>query len=126
MHFALASRRCNDMVVRADLVRNVTAGWWYPRHVNLTLPDGFKHCVLCFMCKCIIPMPTDPVVVYHQCPHHPYKHAMWSHDSVVVYRGATNHLPQPTPCPAEDMEYYHYRPPTPVFPTAPQLSPLLA
>jgi hypothetical protein len=116
-HFALASRRCNDMVVRADLVRNISVGLWnLPRPVDVSLPHGFKHCFSCFMCKGIIPMPTDPVIVDHQCPHHTYKHPVWSDDAVILYKGLTDHLPQPTPCSAEDLKYY-YRTPLSVFHT---------
>ena len=102
-HFALASRRCSDMVVRADLVR--TTG-------GLSLPHGFKHCISCFMCKGIIPMPADPGIVLHQCPHHTYKHPVWSDSDILLYRGTTNHLPQPTPYPAKDIIH---RVPLPVF-----------
>ena len=123
-HFALASRRCNDMFVRADLVRNISVWLWddadaptRPRPRGLSLPHGFKHCVSCFMCKGIIPIlnTTDPGVVYHQCPHHTYTHPVWSDDAVFLYRGPTDHLPQPTPCSAaENMKYCH-RNPLPTF-----------
>ena len=117
-HFALASRRCTDMVVRADLVRNISVGLWErPRPVALSLPHGFKHCHSCFMCKGIIPVPTDPGVVYHQCPHHTYKHPIWSDSAVILYRGPTDHLPQATPYPAEKMKLHCNRIPLPVFRT---------
>lgn len=114
-HFALASRRCNDMVVCADLVRNISVR--RPRPVGLSLPHGFKHCHLCFICKGIIPVPTDPGVVYHQCPHHNHKHPIWSDRDVILFRGPTDHLPQPTPCSAEDLKNNFYRTPLPVFQT---------
>lgn len=122
-HCALASRRCNNMVARADLVRNISVG--LPRPVDLLLPTGFKHCMLCFMCKGIIPVPTDPGVVYHQCPHHNYKHPVWSDVAVILYRGPTDHLPQPTPYPAENMKLNCHRAPLPVF-QPPQPAPLFA
>jgi len=119
-HFALASRRCNDMFVRADLVRNISCGLWdrprpVPRPANLSLPHGFKHCYSCFICKGIIPMPTDPGIVYHQCPHHNHQQVVWSDDAVILYRGPTDHLPQTTPCSTEDLKYY--RTPLSVFQT---------
>jgi hypothetical protein len=116
-HFALASRRCHDMVVRADLVRNYSVDRRTPRDLPLPqLPRGFKHCHLCFMCKGIIPMPTDPGVVLHQCPHHTYNHPIFSNSAVVLYRGPTDHLPQPTPYPAEIMRFNcTFIPALPVF-----------
>ena len=126
-HFALASRRCNDLVVCADLVRNISVGLnghdQPPRPINLSLPPGFKHCHLCFMCKGIVPMPTNPGVVSHQCPHHTYTHPVWSDHAVILYRGPTDHLPQPTPCSAEHLKFA--RTPVPVF-QGPQSAPLFA
>jgi hypothetical protein len=120
-HFALASRKCNGMVVRADLVRNVSVRRPCPQ--DLSLPHGFKHCHLCFICKGIIPVPTDPGVVNHMCPHHTREHPIWSDQAVILYRGPTDHMPQPTVCLAEDMKYY--RTPHAVFQT-PQPAPLFA
>jgi hypothetical protein len=106
VHFALASRRCNDLVVCADLVRNISVGLnghdQPPRPINLSLLPGFKHCHLCFMCKgIIVPVPTNPGVVNHQCPHHTYAHP----NEIILYRGPTDHLPQPTPCLAEHLKF---------------------
>ena len=92
------------------------------------LPDDIvckvlKHCHLCFMCKGIVPMPTNPGVVSHQCPHHTYTHPVWSDHAVILYRGTTDHLPQPTPCSAEHLKFA--RTPVPVF-QGPQSAPLFA
>jgi hypothetical protein len=119
-HFAQTSRRCNDMFVRADLIRNISVMLWTdlkdrPRPKDISLPPGFKHCISCFMCKGIIPVPVDPGVLYHQCPHHTYNHPVWSDDAVMLYRGPIDHLPQPTLCSAKDLKYYHYRTPVSVF-----------
>jgi len=122
-HFALASRSCNDIVIRADLVRNISVVTWSntkwnrPRPIDLSLPHGFKHCHSCFMCKGIIPVPTDPGIFLHQCPNHNYKHPIWSDDAIMLYRSPIDHLPQPTLySPAQGVVH---RTPKPVF--GPQL-----
>lgn len=94
-HFALASRRCNDMVIRAELVCNFSVGCI--RHdLNPTIPPGFKHCVSCIFCKTIIPVPKEPVVMEHQCVNHSHPHFVFSDRNVIMYRGSTDHMPQPT------------------------------
>ena len=124
-YFALASRRCNDMVVRVDLFRNISvpssAGPWNrPRPIDLSLPHGFKHCHSCFMCKGIIPVPTDPGIFLHQCPHHNYAHPIWSDANIMLYRGPIDHLPHPTLySPAQGVIH---RTPKPVFGSQPLLA----
>lgn len=130
-HFALASRRCRDAVARADLVRRNSMPVLdyqqvlHPanaKHAQLTTAQGFKHCLLCFMCKCLIPAPFEAVVVNHRCSDHTWFHPMWTNQDVVLYRGGeTSHLPQPAACSEERLKAYQVARPA-VYPYAPLLA----
>jgi hypothetical protein len=126
-HFAMASRRCREAAARADLVRECHMPVkdrhqvLHPanvQHAKQAMPKGFKHCLKCFMCRCLIPVPFGAVVVNHQCVYLTYKFPMWTNQNVALYRGPTQHLPQPLPCSAERLRVYQVPRPS-VYPYAP-------
>jgi hypothetical protein len=130
-HFAMTSRRCRGAARRADLVRPLTMPVQdhrkvlHPanvRHAEQATPRGFKHCVQCFLCKCLIPVPLAAVVIDHKCEDRSHKFPIWTTWRVVLYRGETHHLPRPMPCSAERLNMYNVPLPA-VYPYA---APLLA
>jgi hypothetical protein len=130
-HFAMASRGCRGAAARADLVRHVTMPVQDTRrvlhpanvlHAELATPPGFTHCVQCFFCKCLIPVPLAAIVIDHKCDDRSYKFPIWTTWNVVLYRGPTHHLPRPMPCSAERLKMYNVPLPS-VYPYA---APLLA
>ena len=83
-HFAMASRRCREAAARADQIRKwdmpVTDHHQvlHPANVEFaqSAPKEFTHCLRCFMCKSLVPVPLGAVVIDHQCANHTYQHPM--------------------------------------------------
>jgi len=126
-HFAMASRRCRGAAARADLVRSMTMPVNHVKqvmhpanvqHAKQVTPPGFSHCLQCFMCRGIIPVPLEAIVINHRCEGLSYQFPMWTCGRVVLYRGSTQHLPQPIPCSAERLQVYNVPRPA-VYPYAP-------
>lgn len=127
-HFAMTSRVCRSAAARADIVRRLHMPVRHADHVmhpdnvqylRQVTPKGFHHCIRCFHCRCIIPVSLETIVINHQCKHHTYKHPTWANSSsAVLYRGTTQHLTQPLPCPDERLYMYNVKKPS-VYPYAP-------
>jgi hypothetical protein len=136
--FAMASRRCRDAVARADLVRRFCLphgpAWrsWQPHsaprggvhpdneQAMRNAPHGFTYCTFCCVCKEMIPVLLEAVVVNHKC------RLISTHGCVIcyaehrglLYRGPTQHLTQPMPCCQATLKTRGIKRPT-VYPYAP-------
>jgi hypothetical protein len=126
-YFAMASSSCRMAVARADLIRRMTMPVLDHRqvmhpsnvlHAKLATPKGFNHCMQCDLCKCLIPVPYEAVVINHKCINCSHQFPMWTNMRCVLYRGHTQHLPQPVPCSAERLDMYNVPQPT-VYPYTP-------
>jgi hypothetical protein len=119
--FTLTSRTFRDAAHKADLIHKMQMPFidcqkvLHPANLEYSKEIALTHCVYCMWCRSIIPVPLEAVVFNHRCENMRSPFPQWTNQRTLLYRGITDHLPQPIACKDERLSMYQVSRPK-VFP----------